>query len=297
MSDTVQTLRLRYLLADLDKAEARFQDLGVPFMVLGADGLGRSDGLDPCLGEVVLWPEDGQAAAELIERSRAGLPPLVSWDRAALEDVDWVKHWRRYFHWTTVSPTLAVGPPWEPSPSGAEVAILIVPGEAFGTGTHPTTRLSLGLLEEELAERAAEVAAPSVLDVGCGSGVLCVAARLMGAGEVLGLDVEEPALDECARNALLNEAPFRACLAPVAEIEGAWDLVVANILSNVLVAIAPDLAARVSPGGALILSGVPEVERGFAERFIEAAGTALRVDKTRCLEGWWAGRFLREVIS
>ncbi len=292
MTDSIQTLRLRYLLDDLDEAEERFRSLGVPFMALAADGLGRSPDIDVSLGEVVFWPEDDTAAAELLEQARNSPPPLVSWDQSDLEAVDWVQHWRRYFHWTAVSDTLAVGPPWE-SPPDVETTIYIDPGEAFGTGTHPTTRLSMALLEEDLARFTRDGAVPSVLDVGCGSGVLCVAARLLGAGEILGLDVEEPALDECARNALLNETPFRASLVPVGEVEGTWDLVVANILPHILVDLAPDLAARVPPGGTLILSGVPANDETFPQRFVTAAGTGLLPGTTRTEDGWWAGRFLR----
>jgi len=294
MNATKLTLKLRYRIEDLDEAEERCAALGVPFMALAADGLGRSQDIDVSVGEIVFWPEAADEAAGILERARAGLPPLVSWDQSALEAVDWVKHWRRFFHWTRISPTLAVGPPWE-TPPEAETLIHIDPGEAFGTGTHPTTRLCLGLLEEDLAARVAIAGSPSVLDVGCGSGVLCVGARLLGAGEILGLDVEEQALDECARNALLNEAPFRASLVPVGDVVGTWDLVVANILPHVLVSLAPDLAARVPPGGTLILSGVPVKDEAFPQRFIAAAGVPFHLEAVRTEEDWWAGRFLREL--
>jgi ribosomal protein L11 methyltransferase len=287
MTDSTQTLKLRYLLGDLDEAEARFQLLGVPFMALGADGLGRSPDIEGTLGEVVFWLEDADQAAALLEGAKAGMPPLVSWDQADLVTVNWVEHWRRYFHWTAVSETLAVGPPWEPPPD-RETLIRIDPGESFGTGTHPTTRLSLGLLEEVVAGRKT----PSVLDVGCGSGVLCVAARLLGAGEVLGVEVDEASLDECARNALINEAQFRASLVPLAEIEGAWDIVVANILPHILIALAPALVARVAPGGTLLLSGVPTRDETFPQRFGDAAGTSLRLVDARTLDEWWAGVFM-----
>ena len=237
----------------------------------------------------MFWPEDAAEVAGILEQARLGVPPLVSWDRSALEAVDWVQHWRRYFHWTPVSPTLAVGPPWETPPDGG-IAIRIDPGEAFGTGNHPTTQLSLGLLEEDLVAIREEGGVPSVLDVGCGSGVLCVGARLLGAGEILGLDVDEPVLDECARNALLNEAPFRASLVPVGEVEGTWDIVVANILPHILVPLAPDLVARMAPGGRLILSGVPCSDVGFVDRFQVAAGVPLRLEAERSLDEWWAGR-------
>ncbi|MBM4373235.1 MAG: 50S ribosomal protein L11 methyltransferase, partial [Deltaproteobacteria bacterium] len=131
--------------------------------------------------------------------------------------------------------------------------------------------------------------APSVLDVGCGSGVLCVAARLLGAGDILGLDVDPPALDECARNALLNETAFRASLVPVEDLEGSWDVVLANILPAPLVALAPHLVARTSPGGLLILSGVLASDEGFPKRFLEACEGRMAFLEQRTHEGWWAG--------
>ena len=292
MTDQTQTLKLRYLLDDLDEAEGGFQTLGVPFMALGADGLGRSPDIDASLGEVVFWPADADEAAGILEQAKAGLPPLVSWDLAALVAVNWVEHWRRYFHWTTVSPTLAVGPPWEAAPD-VPTLIRIDPGESFGTGTHPTTRLSLGLLEAVLEDREA----PSVLDVGCGSGILCIAARLLGAGEILGIEVDEAAPDECAKNALLNEAAFRSSLVPLAEIEGSWDVVVANILPHILVPMASELVARVAGGGTLLLSGVPARDEAFAERFFDAAGAGFRLVDERGEDGWWAGRFERDPLA
>jgi len=258
-------------------------------MALAADGLGRSPDIDGALGEVVFWPEGTDEAAEILEQARMGLPPLVSWDQADLEAVNWVEVWRRYFHWTTVSPTLAVGPPWETPPDVPNL-IRIDPGESFGTGTHATTQLSLGLLEAVLAAGGA----PSVLDVGCGTGVLCIAARLLGAGEILGIEIDEAAPDECAKNALLNETPFRASLVPLAEIEGAWDVVVANILPHILVPMASELVARVAPGGTLILSGVPARDETFVERFFAAAGVSLRRVGEETEDGWWGGRFERD---
>lgn len=282
------TIRFRYSAPDIEAAESNFQGLSLPFMVVEAAAAGELRGdLPDGHGEIVFWTSTREEARELVDFGSGADPRPLEVMEDATREVDWVEHWKRYFHWEMVSPSLAVGPPWEAAPAGAKVAVQIDPGEAFGTGTHPTTRMCLALVEQEL-ER---LGSPSVLDVGCGSGVLCIAARMLGAGEILGLDIDEPALDECARNALINEAPFKASLIPVGEIEGTWDLVVANILPNTLVELARDITNRLNPAGSLILSGVPAVKaETFLKDFLQVVDElGLEITDQRTLDGWWAG--------
>jgi ribosomal protein L11 methyltransferase len=146
-----------------------------------------------------------------------------------------------------------VRPSWivEPTPSGA-VEVVLDPGMAFGTGSHATTSLCLAALSDVLGGRPGA----SVLDVGTGSGLLAIAARKLGAGRVAANDNDPVAVDVARENAERNGALLELTLDPVERIPGTFDVVVANILANVLVELAPVLAAKVAPGGVLLLSGI-----------------------------------------
>jgi ribosomal protein L11 methyltransferase len=132
------------------------------------------------------------------------------------------------------------------------VEVVLDPGMAFGTGSHPTTSLCLAALSDLLAARPGA----SVLDVGTGSGLLAIAARKLGAGRVAANDNDPVAVEVARENAARNGAAVELTGAPPAAIPGTFDLVVANILANVLVALAPALAAKLAPGGVLLLSGI-----------------------------------------
>jgi ribosomal protein L11 methyltransferase len=138
-----------------------------------------------------------------------------------------------------------------PVPPGM-VEIVLDPGMAFGTGTHPTTSLCLAALSDLLAARPGA----SVLDVGTGSGLLAIAAAKLGAGRVAANDNDPVAIEVARENAERNGARLELTGAAVGEIAGAFDLVVANILANTLVELAPDVAARVAPGGTVLLAGI-----------------------------------------
>jgi ribosomal protein L11 methyltransferase len=198
----------------------------------------------------------------------AGRALLVAWfaDRGAAEDAraaqggavaevadeDWGEGWKRHFRPLDVG-RVRVRPSWieTPPPAGA-VEVVLDPGMAFGTGTHPTTSLCLAALSDLLGARPGA----SVLDVGTGSGLLAIAARKLGAGRVAANDEDPVAIGVARENAARNGAAVELTLDPVEAIPGTFDVVVANILANVLVALAPALAGKVAPGGALLLSGV-----------------------------------------
>jgi ribosomal protein L11 methyltransferase len=156
-------------------------------------------------------------------------------------------------------------PSWvdAPPPPGA-AEIVLDPGMAFGTGSHPTTALCLAAIDAFLGRRPGA----SVLDVGTGSGLLAIAARRLGAPRVAANDVDPVALAVAAENAARNGVELDLTLDPPAAIPGAFDLVVANILANVLVELAPELARRAAPGGEVVLAGIlvpqeEEVARAF----------------------------------
>ncbi|MCL2635898.1 MAG: 50S ribosomal protein L11 methyltransferase, partial [Betaproteobacteria bacterium] len=148
-----------------------------------------------------------------------------------------------------VSPRLWIVPSWHDSPDPTAINLILDPGMAFGTGSHPTTRLCLEWLERRVTPGC------SLLDYGCGSGILAIAAARLGAGRVAGVDIDSLAVEAARANAETNgvAALFADSAQPVA---GEYDIVVANILANPLRVLAPAICAHVRPGGCLALSGI-----------------------------------------
>jgi ribosomal protein L11 methyltransferase len=195
--------------------------------------------------------------------------------RAELEEVpteDWSESWKSLIRSVEIGP-LWVGPPWlEPENAGGREVIIIEPKMAFGTGDHPTTSLCLEAIVAFLAEHRGA----SVLDVGTGTGVLAIAAKRLGAGKVVAIDNDPTSVELAMENAEENGVTELAVSgAPVERIEGAFDLVVANIVANTLVDLAPAIAAKV--GRALVLAGVltsqrEEVEAAYVAQGLVPAG-------------------------
>lgn len=197
---------------------------------------------------VVLLEEDSDA--ELMVTAAANVvgiaPPRHSVSR--VEEQDWVRLTQSQFDPIQVSERLWITPTWHAATPNA-INIALDPGLAFGTGSHPTTWLCLQWLDAEV--RAGE----SVLDYGCGSGILAIAAKLLGAGEVHGVDIDAQAMTASAQNAEQNHVAAQFFL-PDAAPERSYDLVVANILTNPLKMLMPLLASRCRSGGRLVLSGI-----------------------------------------
>jgi ribosomal protein L11 methyltransferase len=169
----------------------------------------------------------------------------------------WLDSWRPYAQPITAG-RFHLYPAWsEAVPPPGTVAVPIDAGRAFGQGSHATTRLMLTEIDRVVdgGER--------VLDVGCGSGVLGVVAAVAGAASVVGVDIEQRAIDAALANAQRNGVADRTTFSttPVAEVDGQFDLVVANILANILRELAEGITARLAPGGTLLLSGVLESQR------------------------------------
>lgn len=164
-------------------------------------------------------------------------------------DQDWVRLTQSQFDPIPISPRLWITPTWHECPDPAAVSIQLDPGLAFGTGSHPTTRLCLQWLDSNLA------GGENVLDYGCGSGILAIAALKLGAGETDGVDIDTQAMIASAQNAEQNGVVGQFYL-PDAAPSKTYDLVIANILTNPLKALAPLLAARCRSGGRLVLSGI-----------------------------------------
>ena len=220
--------------------------------------------LEPGVGETPLWrrtrltglfPADADMDAVV-----AGLDPALAGDAAPrveiLEDKDWTREWMQHYRPMQFGPRFWVCPSWLAPPDPEAVNLLLDPGLAFGTGSHPTTALCLGQLAGAVA------GGERVVDYGCGSGILAVATAKLGAGPVLCVDNDPQALVATADNAARNGvAPDDLTIALPGDYDtGPWtracDLVVANILAGPLLELAPVITGFLRPGGVLLLSGL-----------------------------------------
>lgn len=199
---------------------------------------------------------------ETIRDRLAWLAPLVPGLEVQLPEVaqvrneDWAEGWKQHFPVVKIGRRLVIRPSWEDyRPAAGEVVLVLDPGMAFGTGTHGTTRLCL----DALAARFEQPAPPRrVLDVGTGSGILAMAAAALGADQVLACDIEPEACRIAAENVSNNDLQRQVTVSgePLAELPGAFDLILANILAEENVRLAGELVSRLHPGGTLILSGI-----------------------------------------
>ena len=199
---------------------------------------------------VALFEAEDDVAAMLAAAARAaGLDGSPDFAVEPVAEQNWVQLTQAQFDPIRVSGRLWIVPSWHAAPDPAAISLVLDPGMAFGTGSHPTTRLCLEWLERSVTSGC------SVLDYGCGSGILAIAAARLGAGRVAGVDIDPQAVVAARSNAERNgvDALFADSALPVA---GEYDLVVANILSNPLRVLAPAICAHVRPGGRLALSGI-----------------------------------------
>lgn len=222
-------------------------------------------------------------ARSLAAEAGEGAVELTFSDLAA---EDWAGAWKAYFHPRLVSRRLIVAPPWEKaSPEPGQMVIVIDPGQAFGTGQHQSTQLVLRRIER-LAERGRLPA--RVLDVGCGSGILGLAATLFGAQQVTGIDIDPEAVAATLANAKRNglERGLTASMTPLEELNETYPLVLANLIARELVDLAQLLAQRLSPGGELVISGILIDQIGQMSEVFAAQG--LKVVEQDSLAEWAA---------
>jgi len=196
-----------------------------------------------------------------------------------IEDQDWERSWMDGFAPMRFGQRLWIVPSWHEAPEPDAVNLLLDPGLAFGTGTHPTTSLCLQWLDGQALEGC------SVLDFGCGSGILAIAALLLGAPHAVGTDIDPQALeasrDNAGRNGIADER-FPVYLPADLPQEPA-DVVVANILAGPLVSLAPQITGLVKRGGRLALSGILAEQ---AEEVRAAYAAHFQLDPTATLDGW-----------
>lgn len=234
------------------------------FSVDVADALAGTDRETPIFGEpgqdlelafgsnrvVALFEPDADLPGA-IERAFAasGCSAMPDYRITEIAEQDWVRLTQSQFTPIRVSARLWIVPSWHSSPDPEAISIILDPGLAFGTGSHPTTRLCLDWLDRNLSPGC------TVVDYGCGSGILAIAAAKLGAARVQGVDIDAQAVLSSRYNAERNHVIVEFSNADAAPPEPA-DVILANILSNPLKALAPLLASLTLPGGTLVLSGI-----------------------------------------
>ncbi len=223
-----------------------------------------------------LFAADSDVAAIVARVARDHGLAVPVFETLPVAEEDWVRNTQAQFGAIEIAPGFFVVPSWTEPPDPAALNLRLDPGLAFGTGSHPTTRLCLEWL------RAALRGGESVLDYGCGSGILAIAAAKLGAGRVVGVDVDPQAVDASRANAARNQvvATFGG---PDTLGPGRFDVVVANILANPLRLLAPALAARVAPAGRIALSGILD---GQAHEVAAAYAPWFTLAASRASEGW-----------
>ncbi|MCO5097583.1 MAG: 50S ribosomal protein L11 methyltransferase [Rhodocyclaceae bacterium] len=179
----------------------------------------------------------------------AGLEATPPYDILEVAEQDWVRLTQSQFEPIRINERLWIVPSWHRAPDPDAINLALDPGLAFGTGSHPTTRLCLNWLCSHIQTGA------SVLDYGCGSGILAIAAAKLGAGSVVGVDIDENALAAAAGNAERNGTKLQLFHSGI-PLDMQFDIVVANILTNPLCVLAPLLAERTRQGGLIALSGI-----------------------------------------
>lgn len=273
-----------------------------------------SDALLDDLGALAVTVEDADAGAagERALYGEPGLPaPAAAWQRSTLKalfdgddaaeraatlvlaqpwaaevhvqslapvpDADWVRLTQAQFEPLAVTPSFWIVPSWHEAPAAAREVIRLDPGLAFGTGSHPTTQMVL----RWIAANEAALRGARVLDYGCGSGILAIAAARFGAAEVVAVDIDPAAVGATADNARRNGVGLLAGLPETAH--GGFDVVLANILARPLELLAPLLTGHLNAGGRLVLSGILERQ---APTLAAAYAPLLAIDVLERLDGW-----------
>jgi len=262
---------LSWLQFSLEVADGDTERLTEMFESAGALSVTYQDAQDqpiyePDPGDTPLWSKtkivalftgdtDPERIRALVAGMGPGKPAGIVVER--LEDRDWEREWLVDFRPMRFGGRLWVCPGGEVPPDPAAVSLLLDPGLAFGTGTHPTTALCLEWLDANPPQGL------RVLDYGCGSGILAIAALKLGAGHVTAVDIDAQALCACGENAARNLVRDRLEVMDPDDLQaGEVDVLLANILANPLIELAGSLASRVRAGGSIVLSGILEEQGG-----------------------------------
>ncbi len=264
--------------------------------------------LSSCETCITVYLPGNSQGADMLSAIRSMLAEVKSADRegnygrleaelSSIREEDWANNWKQYFKPITVGEKLIVKPSWEElEDTGGRKVLEIDPASSFGTGQHHTTRLCLELLEDCVSEGS------HVLDLGCGSGILSIGAILLGAADAVAVDIDQNAAATAAENAEKNGIPadrYRTYYGNIiddeklsAEIEsplGGYDVITANIVADVLIAMKDHFRRYLRKGGTLIISGIIEERMEEVLSAVESVGfTRLRVSVK---EGWAAAEF------
>ncbi len=269
----------------LEADRARAEETASELFDLGASGVEVRDGEGTPMPGTPL-PPAGRAilVACFDARSDAlGAARALGGAVGEIEDRDWGEEWKKGIGPIDVG-RVRVRPSWiSTAPPEGSVEVVLDPGMAFGTGAHPTTSLCLAALSHLVSARPGV----SVLDVGTGSGLLAIAARKLGAGRVAANDDDPVAVEVARENAKRNGTIIELTVAPLAAIEGRFDVVVANILANTLVELAPDVVSKLVPEGTVLLSGILTSQEREVRNAYVAAGLAPQPEIDR-RDGEWS---------
>jgi ribosomal protein L11 methyltransferase len=260
--------------ADADAGTVDEQALfGEPGMPAPREGWQRSD-------VTALFETEAQATeAATLLLAQDWAADLTVLALRAVADQDWVRLTQSQFAPVEITPSFWIVPSWHQAPPQAEQIIRLDPGLAFGTGTHPTTRMCLRWTARQAPALAAGWG--RVLDYGCGSGILAIGAALHGARGIDAVDIDEAAVTATRANAQANDVTLNAGLPDAAQ--GAYPLVLANILATPLKLLAPLLAGHVAPGGHLVLAGILDRQ---ADELIAAYAPWLALTVSDAEDGW-----------
>ncbi len=270
------------LMDELDALSVSVEDAdagtAVERALFGEPGMpAPASGWDRSTIKALFDTESSAEGAATVLLAQAWAPGLSLQSLAPLQAQDWVRLTQQQFEPVSITPTFWVVPSWHEPPAQARQVLRLDPGLAFGTGTHPTTRMCL----RWLAQPPADARLTRVLDYGCGSGILAIGAALMGAGELDAVDIDPAAVQATRENAQRNGVGLQAHLPEHAS--GVYTVVLANILAMPLKLLAPLLAGHVADGGWLVLAGILERQ---ADELKAAYAPFVRLQVADSEEGW-----------
>ena len=209
---------------------------------------------------------------------------------AQMDDADWENNWKQFYKPMEIGERLIVVPEWESAKTHGRIPLILNPGLTFGTGSHATTRLCLTALEKHVA------AGQRVLDLGCGSGILSIAALLLGAEHAFACDIDEKCVDVAYENAALNgigKDKYTVRWGDVLsdrqlqqEMGGQYDIIVANIVSDVIIGLAPQVRPFLKEGGLFLTSGIIDTRAAEVAQKLRDAGW--EIVEERSSEGWFS---------